>query len=88
MGVGVGVGGGASAREAPHFPQNFSPGVQAAPHEPHVNSSFVPHSTQNLRPLRFSRPQDGQSIVARPRSPRGRARQYCAQLAALSTWLG
>lgn len=89
VGAGVGVGGGrvGSARGVPHSPQNLSSGAHGAPHEPHVNSSFAPHSTQNFRPSRFSWPQDGQSTV--PHRPfRMRIRQWCVKIAALSTWPG
>jgi hypothetical protein len=40
--------------EAPHAPQNFSPGWQRLPQLGHAASSGAPHSTQNVLFGRFS----------------------------------
>jgi len=64
----------ASARAAPHSPQNRSPGSAGAPHEGHAGASPEPHAEQNLRPSRFSVPQAGQRM-ATERSARHGARR-------------
>jgi len=86
-GVGDGVGGGVGVREVPQPRQKLSPGGFVRPQLAQGCSEvrLAPQYPQKVDSSGFSWPHDAQSIVARPRSPRGRARQYCAQLAALST---
>ena len=47
---------------APHSPQNFAPGVFAAPQPGQASASFAPHSPQNFRPASFSVPHAGHLI--------------------------
>jgi hypothetical protein len=52
--------GAAAARAFPHSPQKRSSGSFAAPQVGHAIASGEPHSAQNFRPDRFSRPHDRQ----------------------------
>ena len=84
--VGVGAGAGASAREAPQALQKALPGGFVWLQLGQRASNWKLHELQKRASGGFSWPQDGQSTVVRPRSLRLGARQYCAELAALSTW--
>ena len=57
---------GSAARAGPpslaQSPQNFAPGVFAAPHAGQASASFAPHSAQNFRPASFAVPHSGQLI--------------------------
>src|SRR5438067_11825488 len=63
----------ASARGAPHSPQNLSPGWFAAAQEGHEIARPAAHWAQNLRPGRFSAPHREQTNMATPPNGLGRA---------------
>src|SRR5216683_81965 len=52
----------AGAIAVPHFLQNRAPGLTDALHAGQINSSFVPHPSQNQASPGLSRLQDGQRI--------------------------
>jgi hypothetical protein len=47
---------GASVSDAPHSPQNRTPGSLAAPHVGQPRDRRAPHSPQNFRPASFAVP--------------------------------
>ncbi len=65
---------GATPSDAPHPPQNRSPGPLVAPQRAQVSvivSRAMPHSAQNFRPAQLAVPQPGQrlSLIHSPQPP-------------------
>lgn len=69
------------ARVVPHWPQNLTPGVFAAPQFGQVTANAVPHSPQNFRPGSLAVPQFGQITGGRyqPANSVGRRRMTRAR---------
>jgi hypothetical protein len=55
----------AAARGDPQLPQKRWPGAFAAPQDPQITASAVPHDPQNFCPAGFSVPQVGQALMTR-----------------------